>query len=514
MRRPKSKKVKGNRAVAYIRVSDESQIQGYSLDAQRAEVARWCERNGYELVLVYADEGVSAHTDNIEKRPQLLKLLEDARQEKFDIVVVHTLDRWARNIGVQRLALKKLGECEVGFTSATEDFDYSSPNGSFLLTMLGGAAELFSDQLGVHVKKAQRQRAELGLPVGPVPFAYRTMSPGGVPQVVAAEAEAVLEVFERRARGDSNGSIATWLNMGFKTRKGRIFTAHAIKDLIDCRFYLGKVCCNSEEYQGQHEAIITEKLFQQARARKTKRDITRTVAGPKGLLQGLIACGRCGQRVQSDRHRYGGPMYRERHSHECTTNNRSMMAQKVDQQIQSILTSIELLPEWGVEMSRLAVTENEGPDPQELQEKRRRISRAYAEGAFSDAEYDAKLAEIDSQLRMKIPMELPALEQAAQLFEEIPQLWEEATPEEKRKLFSPLVERVYVDMEYSLIGAVVPVPAFRQLLEGGVTRAESSAAILLSEDEAERLKVWSWWRRGREPVSLIQANAVHVRQNS
>ena len=129
MRSAHKKKVAGNRAAAYIRVSDESQVQGHSLDAQRSEIGRWCDRNGYELVLVYADEGVSARTDLIEKRPELVRLLEDARLQKFDIVVVHTLDRWARNIGVQRQALRKIGECDVGFASATEDFDYSSPQG-------------------------------------------------------------------------------------------------------------------------------------------------------------------------------------------------------------------------------------------------------------------------------------------------------------------------------------------------------------------------------------------------
>ena len=75
MRRANRKKVAGTRAAAYIRVSDESQVQGHSLDAQRSEIERWCQRNGYELALVYSDEGVSAHTDLIEKRPQLMRLL-------------------------------------------------------------------------------------------------------------------------------------------------------------------------------------------------------------------------------------------------------------------------------------------------------------------------------------------------------------------------------------------------------------------------------------------------------
>jgi hypothetical protein len=158
---------------------------------------------------------------------------------------------------------------------------------------------------------------------------------------------------------------------------------------------------------------------------------------------------------------------------------------------------VVLLPEWREEMSRLAVTNDEGPNPHELQEKRRRISRAYAEGAYSDTEYQIKLDEVDGLLRRTVPMELPTLEEAASLFEDIPRLWEEATPEERRKLLSPLVERVYVDMECSRIGAIVPVTGFRRLLEGAMVRAESPTAILLSEDDAEGLKVWSWWRRGR-----------------
>ena len=262
---------------------------------------------------------------------------------------------------------------------------------------------------------------------------------------------------------------------------------------------------HKEEYPGQHEAIITEALYQRVQARKRAKAITRMVVGPKGLLQGIIACGQCGKGVQSDRHRYGGAMYRERHSHQCPTNGRSIMAKRVDEQVKAILTSVELLPEWQEEMARLAVANKEGPDPKELTEKRRRLSRAYAEGAFSDAEYQAKLDEIDAQLRLTTPIELPTIEEGAQLFENIPQLWEKATPEERSKLLSPLIERVYVDLESSRIGAVVPVPTFRRLLAGALVRAGSPAAMLLSEDNAERLKVWSWWRRGRVELPVQKA---------
>ena len=137
-----------------------------------------------------------------------------------------------------------------------------------------------------------------------------------------------------------------------------------------------------------------------------------------------------------------------------------------------------------------------------LQDKRRRLSVAFANGGFTYPQYYARLAEIDASLRLTESVGLPTLEEAAQLFEDIPQLWREATPEERRKLISPLIERVYVDMDCSMIGAIVPASAFRRLLEGAMARAESPAATLLSEDESERLKVWSWWRRGRGELSI------------
>ncbi len=121
-----------------------------------------------------------------------------------------------------------------------------------------------------------------------------------------------------------------------------------------------------------------------------------------------------------------------------------------------------------------------------MNERRRRLVRAYADGAYTDEEYGAKLEEIDAQLKLSIPTDLPSLEEAAELFSDIPTLWKEATPEERRQLISPLLERVYLDMESTSIGAIIPQPAFRQLLEGAMVVTKSPAALLLSEDETER----------------------------
>ena len=229
-----------SRAVGYVRVSDESQVEGLSLDAQRREIERYCERHGHELEGFYADEGVSAHGEEIASRPQLVRLLDDAAAAAFDIVVVHTLDRWARNVGVQRQALKRLGDAGVGFASVTEQVDFTTPAGKLMLTMIGGVSEFFSDQLGVLVAKAKREQAERGLPPGPVPFGYiRTASRICLPD--ERDGQAVRRVFEVRAAGSSHGETAAWLNaQGFRTRTDRLFTPYATRDMSANVFLRGR----------------------------------------------------------------------------------------------------------------------------------------------------------------------------------------------------------------------------------------------------------------------------------
>ena len=322
------------RAAGYVRVSDESQVETNSLEAQRREIARYCERHRYELSRLYSDAGVSAHTEQIERRPQLLALLDDAARGHFDVVVVHTLDRWSRNVGVQRQALQRLGNAHVGFASVTESIDFTTLAGRLMLTMIGGVSEFFSDQLGVHVSKSKKVRAENGYPVGPVPFGYLIDADSGIATEVPDEAAAVRGMFERKAAGDTNGQIGNWLNAtGFRTRTGRMFTAHTVKDMLRCRFYVGVVQYKGNEYPAQHTAIVDEALYERVQQRRRERQPRRQRVGPASVLHGMIRCGRCGSPMHSDRNHFGYPMYRERHGRPCDTNGRSVMARRVDEQI-------------------------------------------------------------------------------------------------------------------------------------------------------------------------------------
>src|SRR5689334_5646587 len=70
-------KMTGLRAAIYLRVSSEEQVAGYSLDAQERAARAYCAELGWPIVGEYRDEGKSARTDDLSKRPEFARMLAD-----------------------------------------------------------------------------------------------------------------------------------------------------------------------------------------------------------------------------------------------------------------------------------------------------------------------------------------------------------------------------------------------------------------------------------------------------
>ncbi len=162
------------KAVAYIRVSDSSQVDGHSLDAQERLFRELCKTRGWEPGQVYREEGCSARHESIRKRPVFRQLLEDASGREFDVTVVHTLDRWARNLKVLLESVSILDQHNVGLVSITENIEWSTAEGRLVARTLGSFGEFFSDMLATHVKKGITERARQGLHLGAIPFGYQS----------------------------------------------------------------------------------------------------------------------------------------------------------------------------------------------------------------------------------------------------------------------------------------------------------------------------------------------------
>ena len=94
---------------------------------------------------------------------------------------------------------------------------------------------------------------------------------------------------------------------------------------------------------------------------------------------------------------------------------------------------------------------------------------------------------------------------------DLPALWAEATGEERRRLISSMIERVYVDIEFRCIAAITPTPGFRSLLQAAVEQdAQSTCVLVEANEEVDWAEWWTWWRRGRpQPQDLHHYKVVH-----
>ena len=114
----------------YVRRSSEMQKDNYSIDAQKRAIREACKLRGLPEPIFYEDDERSARGEQIAKRPAFKKLLDDVVANRGRaIVMVHTLDRWSRNVMVTLQSFRILSQNLTPFVSLSEHIDYSTPEG-------------------------------------------------------------------------------------------------------------------------------------------------------------------------------------------------------------------------------------------------------------------------------------------------------------------------------------------------------------------------------------------------
>ena len=562
------------RAVAYIRVSDLSQVEGYSLEAQERSFREYCLKRGWSPIDTYREEGRSAHVDTIEGRSVFSRLLTDASKGLFDVVVVHTLDRWSRNQKVMLEALDILGAAGVGLVSITENIDYATPHGRFTTQTLGSVAELYSGMLAVHVKKGISERARQGRHLGSIPFGYESCTresggervllcrpehAGGI-HVHPHEGKAVSSLFRQYATGTVTlATLATGLNdQGFKTRNTkklpdgnggyvpgpRMFTSASIRGILHNPFYTGKVRHKEQLYPGSHEALVSEELFQTVQVTTTRNSgRSRTLQSHperEYLLKGLIHCAHCRMSMWAQTFVNGRRYYREqkgsRGAGYCVGRSGSMPCDVPDDQMGEIIAAI-LLPDTWVDRVLAQVhladeVKRVGEERKKTEHQLRRLGQVYVDGHVPDDEYRRQRKRLEEKLRSLVVPDADVALEAGRLLEDLPRLWKKADMSERRRILMTMLDAVYVDtVEERRIVAIRPRPAFRPLLEIATMR-EGSGIVLVTEppadEEGQPAEMPSapppggqgangvpclWWRRGRVelPVQKTPRKGMYYR---
>lgn len=206
------------RAVGYIRVSTEEQAkEGVSLAAQRAQVEAWCVAKGWELVEVFADEGISGKS--MKGRPGLAAALNLLEQDGGGVLVVTKLDRLSRSVR-DILDLVELRFVKNGATlcSIGESLDATTASGKFVLLILAGLAQMEREQVGERTGAALQHKKAQGDWQGNVPYGWRAGNgPGGrkdrAQWVEVPEEQAVIRRVKRlRKQGMSLRQIVAKVN--------------------------------------------------------------------------------------------------------------------------------------------------------------------------------------------------------------------------------------------------------------------------------------------------------------
>jgi site-specific DNA recombinase len=300
-------------AVLYLRVSTKEQAEmggeaeGFSIPAQREAGRRKAEALGATVVAEFVDRGESARSAN---RPELQLLLEYVKTNRVDYVIVHKVDRLARNRADDveiNLALQAAG---VKLVSVTENID-ETPSGMLLHGIMSSIAEFYSRNLANEVIKGSTQKAKTGGTIGKAPVGYvnvRKIIDGREVRTVDVDSERaplMQWVLEQFATGEwtTRGLLAAATERGLTTFGGprtpsqSLSLSHFIR-LMRSPYYVGIVTYRGVRYQGTHPALISAETFDKVQA---ALDANRTngekLRAHPHYLKSSVRCGSCASRL-------------------------------------------------------------------------------------------------------------------------------------------------------------------------------------------------------------------------
>lgn len=302
------------KAVAYARFSSDNQ-RDESIDAQLRAIREYAEHNNMVIVGEYIDRAKSAMTD---RRPDFQHMIEDAKGGTFQVVLVHKLDRFARNRYDSAFYKRKLRLSGVRVFSVTEKID-DSPESIIMESLLEGIAEYYSKNLSREVQKGLRENALKGIVTGGVPpLGYKVNPATQKYEINEQEAEAVRLIFDMVISGEGYGPIIQALNIrGYRTRAGNTFGKTSIYEILINEKYKGVYVFNraaaadSNGKRNNHKdkpeseiiripggvpAIISPADFDlvQSIIKARKKKNARVNGQQTFLLTGKMFCGECG----------------------------------------------------------------------------------------------------------------------------------------------------------------------------------------------------------------------------
>lgn len=311
------------KVAAYARVSTDREEQEDSFERQVDYYTRYINnKNEWDFVGIYADPGITG--TQAEKRPQFLKMINDAVSGKINKIIVKSIARFARNTEEALKYIRILKEAGVGVYFETNNQDTSEPGGEIMITILAAMAEEESRTISKNVTWAMDKKFEKGdMMLNYSRFLGYTKNENGELVIVPEEAEIVKRIYREYIGGKSINAIANGLDVDniSTPSNGKKWYKTVIVSILTNEKYIGTALMNKtykrdvlskkrEKNTGQkkmylvenhHPAIISKETFELVQALISERKITEGYSNSnKGRYSSKypfskkIKCGECG----------------------------------------------------------------------------------------------------------------------------------------------------------------------------------------------------------------------------
>lgn len=220
------------KAVGYVRVSTADQVtDGVSLDAQQERIRAWCVGNGYELIGIEVDAGLSGgRADN---RPGLQEAIRVSCKNRAALVV-YSLSRLARSTKDMLGIADRLEHSHADLVSLTEKIDTTSAAGKMLFRILSVLAEFERDLISERTTAAMSHlRGQNRRISGQVPFGSVLGEDRSTLIPVEREQRVIREMHELQHSGQSLNAIARHLNgRGIQSKTGTSWSAKTVRGVL------------------------------------------------------------------------------------------------------------------------------------------------------------------------------------------------------------------------------------------------------------------------------------------
>ncbi len=449
------------RTAIYIRVSTEEQAKhGFSVPAQKQGLIDFAEKNGYQIVDFYIDEGKSA-SKKTSIRKEFLRLIHDVEEGKIDHIIFKCIDRWFRSIKEYYNTQEVLDRKGVTWECSEEEYDTTTRHGKMKLNLFLMMAEDESDRTSERIKyvfenKIKNKEAILGS--NALPFGFKNEVIDGVLRTIMDKEKAhiVYDLFD-------------YFEL-VQTKKGAM---QMINDKYNLSFKYPSICkiLQNTMYYGHYRGVddyiwggsyLTKERFEKLQNISKNKNIKKRSTNRVYIFTGLLVCKFCGHKLGGHhQNRKSDYINKDRkyesYRYRCANanNNKACHCKKlisekklekrliacIDDEISDYIATYKLEEEKVKKKINI----------KEYEEELARVNKMYQKKRMSEEEYDKEYERLEKKIEEAKSLNGNNKKKDIKPLEDFlnsnwKNIYHELSREEKRSLWRSVIDHIQVDL--------------------------------------------------------------------